>query len=165
MKTVKIFLASSIVSFSRERFRLGDFVRRIEDELLLAHDLHTSLFICEDTDELMQRQGKQAAYNEHIPQSDLFVLLAKDSVVGPYTLQEWECAVRSAQSGKPRRLLVAYTGTQAPELPAAPGICVCRSRFADLAGLEALVLAQLQKLDEAYGTLTAGEPADAFGEG
>ena len=58
MKKLKIFLASSIVELKEERNEIGDFIRRIQDELI-DMDYRIQLFECEFFDNSIALTRKQ----------------------------------------------------------------------------------------------------------
>lgn len=90
MKKLKIFLASSIVEFKEERNEIGDFIRRIQDELI-EWDYRIQLFECEFFDNSIALTRKQDEYNEEIKKSDVFIMLV-GSRLGNYTFEEFKIA-------------------------------------------------------------------------
>ena len=90
MKTIKIFLASSIEDLKLDRIVLGDFIRQMNDTYL-SKGLHFILIKCEDYDSSVSLEGKQAQYDEEIRSSDMAFFLFY-SKVGEYTKHEFEIA-------------------------------------------------------------------------
>ena len=90
MKKLKIFLASSIVELKEERNEIGDFIRRIQDELI-DMDYRIQLFECEFFDNSIALTRKQDEYNDEIEKSDIFVMLV-GSKLGNYTFEEFKIA-------------------------------------------------------------------------
>ena len=90
MKTIKIFLASSIEDLRLDRIVLGDFIRQMNDTYL-SKGLHFILIKCEDYDSSVSLEGKQAQYDEEIRSSDMAFFLFY-SKVGEYTKHEFEIA-------------------------------------------------------------------------
>ena len=69
MKYIKIFIASSIVEFERERVYIGDHIRRINDKFE-ENGFYVKLYLCE-TDSL----NLQSTYDRRIRDCDIFVSL------------------------------------------------------------------------------------------
>lgn len=69
MKYIKIFIASSIVEFERERIFIGDHIRRINDNFE-ENGYYVKLYLCE-TDAL----NLQSTYNRRIKECDIFISL------------------------------------------------------------------------------------------
>lgn len=94
MKTIKIFLASSINEFKYERNEIGDLIRRIQDKLI-DENIRIKLFECEFFDNSISTLGrKQNDYNEEIKNSDIFIMLVGKRL-GGYTKEEYRIAVTS----------------------------------------------------------------------
>ena len=105
MKTIKIFLASSIEDLESDRDKIGDFIRQV-DEVYLRRNIHISLIKCEDYDNSIAIGGKQQEYDREIRESELvfFLFFRK---VGEYTKHELEVALEAFRSqNKPR--IVTY---------------------------------------------------------
>lgn len=81
MKTVKIFFASSIVEFEKERIYLGGYVRKLNDSILgIGHKVR--LYLCED-----ENINSQPFYDRNIENSDIFIALI-GSHLGEFTKHE-----------------------------------------------------------------------------
>lgn len=81
MKTVKVFVASSIIEFEEERIYLGGYVRKLNDSLLgMGHKVR--LFLCED-----ENINSQPFYDRNIENSDVFIALI-GSHLGEFTRHE-----------------------------------------------------------------------------
>ncbi len=74
MKKFQLFLASSINEFKNERTEIGNFFRKVENELI-DYDIRTSLFECEFCDNSIENGRMQEKYNEVIRISDVFIML------------------------------------------------------------------------------------------
>lgn len=94
MRTIKIFLASSINEFKDERNEIGDLIRRIQDKLI-DKNIRIKLFECEFFDNSISNLGrKQNDYNEENKTSDIFIMLIGKRL-GNYTKEEYEVASKS----------------------------------------------------------------------
>jgi len=91
MDRYQIFLASSINEFRDIRNNIGDFIRRIQDELIDAN-IKLKLFECEFFDNSMAIGRKQDEYCEEIKKSQIFIMLIGKSL-GKYTLEEYNTAL------------------------------------------------------------------------
>ncbi len=101
MQTIKIFLASSVVEFKRERQELAAFVSSINNKSV-KRDIFLEIRMCEDLSNAMALERKQDEYNEHIRESD-FVLILIGKTVGQYTIEEFDVAWEHFQKhGKPK---------------------------------------------------------------
>lgn len=81
MKTVKIFLASSMIEFEEERIYLGGYVRKLNDSILdVGHKVR--LYLCED-----ENVNSQPYYDRKIETSDIFMALI-GSHLGDFTKHE-----------------------------------------------------------------------------
>ena len=94
MKTVKVFVASSIIEFEEERIYLGGYVRKLNDSLMgMGHKVR--LFLCED-----ENINSQPFYDRNIENSDIFIALI-GSYLGEFTRHEIvDVADRCAQIRK-----------------------------------------------------------------
>ena len=72
MKTVKLFIASSIREFKEERIHIGGYVRKLND-LIKTNGRNIHLYLCED-----EGINSQAFYDRNILLSDVFI-----AIVGP----------------------------------------------------------------------------------
>lgn len=99
MRKIRIFVASSIVSFSSERKRLGALFCEWNNRLI-NKSVFLDVKFCEELDNAVPVKRKQDEYNSYIENSDLFMMLT-DSECGNYTLEEFG---------------VAYSGRKSPEI-------------------------------------------------
>ena len=93
MKKVRIFVASSIVSFRRERKRMGACFCQWNNRLI-SQSVFLDVKFCEELDNAVPEKRKQDEYNSYIENSDLFILMT-DSQCGNYTAEEFEVACAS----------------------------------------------------------------------
>ena len=101
-KTIKIFIASSIVEFANERMAIENFIRKISDDFEDRYDVKIKPILCENLDDAYSTIRKQEEYNEEIRQSELcfFIFFTK---AGQYTQEEFEVARKAfEESGKPK---------------------------------------------------------------
>lgn len=85
---IKIFLASSIHEFENERNKIGDLVRRMQDDLL-EKGIRINLFECEFEDNAMVKGRKQEQYNQKLRESDIMILLIGNRT-GEFTFEEYK---------------------------------------------------------------------------
>ena len=97
-KTVRIFLASSIVAFARERITIGAFVERMIQAYRL-NGVYFKLYRCEDETFAFVEKGAQEYLNDMVAESDYAVVLVRDSL-GEATIDE----IRRARETKPELL-------------------------------------------------------------
>ncbi len=101
MKIIKVFVASSIVEFEKERIQLADFVRRINDALYKKNQ-YIYLIQCEALTKQVEKKRKQESYNRIICESDYFFFIHGDKV-GQYTEEEYETALQHhKETGNPQ---------------------------------------------------------------
>lgn len=101
MQTIKIFLASSVVEFRRERQELAAFVSSINNKSV-KRDIFLEMRMCEDLSNAMALERKQNEYNEYIKDSD-YLLMLFGKTVGQYTIEEFDVAWEHFQKhGKPK---------------------------------------------------------------
>ena len=91
MKTIKIFLASSIVEFEREREQIENFIRNVSDDFEERHNIKLKPVLCENFDPAMANGRKQEEYNEEIRNSEMifFIFFTK---IGEFTREEFDVA-------------------------------------------------------------------------
>ena len=113
MQVTKVFVASSIVEFSRERTHIGAFVHRLNQVTFPRRRIR--LYLCEDESKQVSSTRSQDALNEHIHESSVFLMLVGQQV-GPYTLEELSHALASRQgAGKAQpRIVIAVNTTDDP---------------------------------------------------
>ena len=98
MKEISIFLASSIDKFQRERRKFGVVVQRV-NQVVIRRGCYVKLIVCEYLSNEISIRRKQEDYNAQIPTSELFFLLAGETV-GEYTLEELECAIKANEENQ-----------------------------------------------------------------
>lgn len=87
MKTVRVFVASSLKDFKKERLELRELFSRIEQDLGIKIQ-----WLCpETTHRFLRREGSQSVLNQYIRESD-FVFLIVGEHMGKYTLEEFNVA-------------------------------------------------------------------------
>ena len=92
MKTVPLFLASSITDLHRERMEIGNFIRVLNDCLMDSGvDIYLKLGMCEYISDAVADGRKQDVYNSGIRDSDLCVFLFWHRA-GEYTREELSVA-------------------------------------------------------------------------
>lgn len=91
MKIIKIFLASSVVEFQKERQELMAFVNRLNN-ICVKKGVYFELEICEGLSNAVAAKRKQNEYNEYIRNSEYFFLLFGRSA-GTYTIEEYDVAM------------------------------------------------------------------------
>lgn len=91
MKDIKIFLASSIVDFEKERQEIHAFIQDIENMLQTTGNIFISLIKCENMDNRVEAERKQNVYNKEIESSHIILFLF-DKTAGDYTLEELDTA-------------------------------------------------------------------------
>ncbi len=101
-KSIRIFLASSIVEFKYERMDIELFIRRLSDKFEENYDVKIQPLLCENFDDAYSKIRKQEEYNEKIRKSDFcfFIFFTK---AGKYTKEEFEVARKKfEETGKPK---------------------------------------------------------------
>lgn len=103
-KTIKIFIASSIVEEEAklDRLLIENFIYRNSNDFEEQYDIKIKPILCENLDEAYSSVRKQEEYNEEIRDSEIcFIIFFKKA--GPYTQEEFEVARKAfEQSGKPK---------------------------------------------------------------
>ena len=90
MKTIKIFLASSITQFGIERFELANFIEQMGRRFREEYDVDVVPFICETFDHALTPDGRmQEKFNQELRGSDMVFFLFYTRL-GDYTLEEWK---------------------------------------------------------------------------
>ena len=87
MKKIKIFLASSIREFQKERIAIGDLFRQIQNDVIDL-GIRLDLFMCEFEDNSMSLGRMQERYNDKLKESNVFIMLIGKKV-GKYTIEEY----------------------------------------------------------------------------
>ena len=100
MDYIKIFLASSITEFEKERRELGDYIRSLND-IYVKQGIYFELNLCEDLSHAVDRERKQEQYNRIIRESQFFYILFGKNA-GEYTVEEFDVAWKQfRQTGSP----------------------------------------------------------------
>lgn len=91
MKIIKIFIASSIVEFEREREQIENFIRNVSDDFEERHNIKFKPILCGNADNAMAKGRKQEEYNEDIRNSEMifFIFFTK---IGEFTREEFNVA-------------------------------------------------------------------------
>ncbi len=95
MKTINIFLASSLVEFERERQDLAAHVNSLNN-IGIENDIFLKLEKCEDMSDAVEMGRKQERYNKRIKNSHYFLMLIGRDV-GQYTIEEFDVALEHFQ--------------------------------------------------------------------
>lgn len=103
MKVINIFVASSIVAFSRERKRLAAYFCDLNNTVIES-GLFFNVKFCEELDNAVPETRKQNEYNALIEHSDLVLFLVA-SDCGDYTFEEFRVALHSVN--KPRIVVLS----------------------------------------------------------
>lgn len=106
MKTVKIFLASSVVELENDRNAIGNFVRALRD-IYDARGVKMDLYDCTYEDQAMTSGRKQDEHNEHARQSDIFLALFYNKA-GKFTVEEFHEAYKQLQNTGAPAILVCF---------------------------------------------------------
>ena len=106
MKTIKIFLASSIEDLRIDRLEVGDFIGWLNN-IYAERDIRFHLVKCEQYDNSVAIGGKQQEYDREIRESDLvfFLFFRK---VGEYTKHELEVALEAFRSENRPRIVTYF---------------------------------------------------------
>lgn len=101
MKEICLFLASSIVTFEKERNELGNYIRQLNN-IYAKRGIYFRLDICEDISNALSDMRKQDEYNEKVRNSQFFYILIGDNA-GKYTMEEFNIALKqNKMTGFPR---------------------------------------------------------------
>ncbi len=106
MKTVKIFLASSVVELENDRNAIGNFVRALRD-IYDARGVKIDLYDCTYENQAMTSGRKQDEHNEHARQSDIFLALFYNKA-GKFTVEEFHEAYKQLQNTGAPAILVCF---------------------------------------------------------
>ncbi len=101
-RVIKIFVASSITEFERERESIENFIRRLSDNFEDRYDVKIRPVLCENLDDAYSTIRKQEEYNDQIRESEFcyFLFFTK---AGEYTREEFDVARKQFEStGKPK---------------------------------------------------------------
>lgn len=100
MKEVKIFLASSIVEFERERNQLVSYINQLNDQYV-KRGIYFNLVICENLPNAISLGRKQEEYNEVI-RSSRYVWVLVGERMGDFTEEEFDVALdQFVKTGSP----------------------------------------------------------------
>ncbi len=91
LKEIKIFLASSIVEFDRERDELQTYITRLNKEYM-PRGIYFDLEVCENVSNALAATRKQDEYNDIIRASRYVYLLVGERI-GQYTEEEFDVAL------------------------------------------------------------------------
>lgn len=91
MKTIKLFLASSIQEFKSERQELKAFIGRLND-IYVHRGIYFEFLLGENLSNAIQKYGSQDMYNNKIRECNYFYMLVGKKL-GEYTYQEFEVAL------------------------------------------------------------------------
>ncbi len=105
-KTVKIFLASSVVELENDRNAIGNFVRALRD-IYDARGVKMDLYDCTYENQAMTSGRKQDEHNEHARQSDIFLALFYNKA-GKFTVEEFHEAYKQLQNTGAPAILVCF---------------------------------------------------------
>ena len=106
MKKIKIFLASSITDLKYDRLEIGDFIRQLNDAYI-DRDVYFSLIKCEDYDNSIVQEGKQAELDNEIANSELVFFLFFQKV-GEYTRHEFDIALDAYRSKQTPKIVTYF---------------------------------------------------------
>ena len=109
MKTIKIFLASSITQFGIERFELANFIEQMGRRFREDYDVDVVPFICENYDHALTPDGRmQDAFDKELRGSDMVFFLFYTRL-GEFTQEEFEIArAQMQQSGEQKPKIYTY---------------------------------------------------------
>lgn len=91
MRTIKVFLASSIEEFENERYKLTSMLESL-NQYGAKTDFRIEVKTCERSSRALSMERKQNEYNELICDSDYFIMLIGKKV-GGYTVEEFNVAL------------------------------------------------------------------------
>ncbi len=101
MRTIKVFLASSIEEFENERYELTSVFESLNREGVKA-GFQIDVETCERSSRALAKERKQNEYNQMIRGSDYFFMIIGKKL-GCYTIEEFEVALEQFQkSGAPK---------------------------------------------------------------
>lgn len=106
MKTIKIFLASSVVELENDRNAIGNFVRALRD-IYDARGVKIDLYDCTYENQAMTSGRRQDEHNEHARQSDIFLALFYNKA-GEFTVEEFHEAYKQLQNTGAPAILVCF---------------------------------------------------------
>ena len=90
MNTIKVFLASSIKEFSKERQTLMAFFQTLNN-IYHERGVFLEMIICESLSHQMQNVRAQEMYNRAILESEYFYVIIGNQA-GEYTIEEFNIA-------------------------------------------------------------------------
>lgn len=101
VKYIKVFIASSIVEFKKERQELAAFINSLNN-ICVKKGIYIELMLCEDLGNAVAMKRKQDEYNEFIRSCQYFYILFGKKA-GGYTVEEFDVALKQFQdSGAPK---------------------------------------------------------------
>lgn len=96
LKIIKIFVASSINTFSKERKRIAAYFCDLNN-MLIENGVFCDVKFCEELDNAVPESRKQEEYNMYISNSDLVLFLVERDC-GEYTFEEFNIALCSKKN-------------------------------------------------------------------
>ena len=116
MRTYRLFIASSIDEFRRQRVEINAWHDRI-NRRLICHGVYLKLAICEYMSKALAPVRKQDEYNAAIRESDFFVVIVGRRI-GSYTFEEFETAYQQfMDSGHPAIAAILCSADQETDDP------------------------------------------------
>ncbi len=108
MKYIKIFLASSIREFSKERLELESYINKL-NTIYIRKGLFFELVVCEGLSNALALERKQEEYNQEIRDSQYFyVLFGKEA--GSYTVEEFDVALDAFRNQGAPKIYTYFQG-------------------------------------------------------
>ena len=106
MKFIKIFLASSVVEFKKERLELKAFINSLNN-ICVKKGVFFEMKICEELSSALAMERKQNEYNEYIRGCDYLFLLFGRSI-GKYTIEEFDVALEHFKAKGTPKIFVYF---------------------------------------------------------
>ena len=106
MKTISIFLASSITELSNERTAIGAYFQKLNN-IFYDKGVFFKFIICENMDDAIAINNKQEEYNEAIKSCDLCIFLFFTKI-GVYTRKEFDIALNSYRNTNKPRIITYF---------------------------------------------------------
>lgn len=106
MKTIKIFFASSIIEFEKERIELYAFIENVARKFRKKYNIDIEPFICENNSYSISKEERmQIVYNSEIQKSDIVCFLFFTNA-GKFTSEEFDVAYAQMQETDKPHILV-----------------------------------------------------------
>ena len=106
MKTIRVFIASSVEDFKQERMELGDFIQTL-NLVYEPQGFHIEWNKPENMSREFLPEGSQEAYNKKIQECDYFFLLV-GRTIGMYTRAEFDLAQAQRTKGKSPKIYAFF---------------------------------------------------------